>query len=319
MNNVPTDQLNNNYDDEIDLRELFHVLWDKIFYIGAITSIFSLISIIYALMLPNIYQSQAVMMPMEANQGMSGMLGQYSGMASLAGISLPSESGSKAQEAIARIQSFEFFSNSFLPHIKLENLMAVKKWNQASNTLTYNESAFNAESGQWVRNVKLPTSTIPSSQKAYKQYQAIMSVNEDKKTSFVTLSVEHESPVIAQQWVEIMMDQIDQVMRDQDRQTALQSIAYLNSLAPTVNYEEIKKALSSLQQEQMKRLMMVEANENYIFKILDSPIVPEMKVKPQRSLIVILGTMLGMMLSVLGVLAFHYTRTSSKHDEPGFR
>ena len=319
MNNVPSDQLNNNYDDEIDLRELFHVLWDKIFYIGAITSIFSLISIIYALMLPNIYQSQAVMMPMEDNQGMSGMLGQYSGMASLAGISLPSESGSKAQEAIARIQSFEFFSNSFLPHIKLENLMAVKKWNQASNTLTYDASAFNSESGQWVRKVKPPTSTIPSSQKAYKQYQAIMSVSEDKKTSFVTLSVEHQSPVIAQQWVEIMMDQIDQVMRDQDRQTALQSIAYLNSLAPTVNYEEISKALASLQQEQMKRLMMVEANENYIFKVLDSPIVPEMKVKPQRSLIVILGTMLGMMLSVLGVLVWHYTRTSSKHDEPGFR
>ena len=171
MNNVPTDQLNNNYDDEIDLRELFHVLWDKIFYIGAITSIFSLISIIYALMLPNIYQSQAVMMPMEDNQGMSGMLGQYSGMASLAGISLPSESGSKAQEAIARIQSFEFFSNSFLPHIKLENLMAVKKWNQASNTLTYDASAFNSESRQWLRKVKPPKSNIPSSQEAYKQYK----------------------------------------------------------------------------------------------------------------------------------------------------
>ena len=319
MNNVPTDQLNNNYDDEIDLRELFHVLWDKIFYIGAITSIFSLISIIYALLLPNIYQSQAVMMPMEANQGMSSMLGQYSGMASLAGISLPSESGSKAQEAIARIQSFEFFSNSFLPHIKLENLMAVKKWNQASNTLTYDEGAFNSESGQWVGKVSPLKLNIPSSQEAYKTYKAIMSVNEDKKTSFVTLSVEHESPVIAQQWVEIMMDQIDQVMRDQDRQIALQSIAYLNSLAPTVNYEEISKALASLQQEQMKRLMMVEANENYIFKVLEPPIVPETRVKPQRSLSVILGTMLGMMLSVLGVLVLHYTRTSSKHDEPGVR
>ena len=311
MNNVPTDQLNNNYDDEIDLRELFHVLWDKIFYIGAITSIFSLISIIYALMLPNIYQSQAVMMPMEANQGMSGMLGQYSGMASLAGISLPSESGSKAQEAIARIQSLEFFSNSFLPQIKLENLMAVKKWNQASNTLTYDASAFNSESGQWVPEVKPPTSNIPSSQEAYKQYRAIMSVSEDQATSFVTFSVEHKSPVIAQQWVEIIMDQIDQVMRDQDRQTALQSIAYLNSLAPTVNYEEIKKALASLQQEQMKRLMMVEANENYIFKVLDSPIVPEVKSQPKRLLIVIFGSIFGMMLSVLGVLAFHYTRKSS--------
>ena len=319
MNNVPSDQLNNNYDDEIDLRELFHVLWDKIFYIGAITSIFSLISIIYALQLPNIYKSQATMMPMEANQGMSGMLGQYSGIASLAGISMSSGSGSKAQEAIARIQSLEFFSNSFLPHIKLENLMAVEKWNQASNTLTYDASAFNSESGQWVPEVKPPTSNIPSSQEAYKQYRAIMSVSEDQATSFVTFSVEHKSPVIAQQWVEILIDQIDQVMRDQDRQTALQSIAYLNSLAPTVNYEEISKALASLQQEQMKRLMMVEANENYIFKVLEPPIVPETRVKPQRSLSVILGTMLGMMLSVLGVLVLHYTRTSSQHDEPGSR
>lgn len=314
MNNVPTDQLNNNYDDEIDLRELFHVLLDKIFYIGAITSIFSLISIIYALMLPNIYQSQAVMMPMDENKSMRGILGQYGGMASLAGISIPSESGSKAQEAIARIQSLEFFSNYFLPHIKLENLMAVKKWNQGSNTLTYDASAYNSELGQWVRNVKLPTLSIPSSQEAYKQYQIIMSVNEDKKTSFVTLSVEHKSPVIAQQWVEIIMDQIDQVMREQDRQRALQSIAYLNSLAPTVNYEEIKQALASLQQEQMKQLMMIEANENYIFKVLDSPVVPETKAKPKRSLIVILGTILGMILSVLGVLVLHFTRTSSEHD-----
>ncbi len=311
MNNLPNDQLNNNYEDAIDLRELFHVLWDKIFYIGAITSIFSLISIIYALMLPNIYQSQAVMMPREANKGMSGMIGQYSGIASLAGVSLPSESGSKAQEAIARIQSFKFFSNNFLPHIKLENLMAVKKWNQASNTLTYDESAFNSESRQWVN--------IPSSQEAYEKYKAIMSVNQDKRTSFVTLSVEHESPVIAQQWVEIMMDQIEQVMRDEDRQTAMQSIEYLNSLTPTVNYEEIKKALSSLQQEQMKRLMMVEASDNYIFTVLDSPIAPEMKLKPKRKTIVIMGTILSMMLSVLGVLVFHYTRKSSEHDGPGFR
>ena len=81
MNNLPNDQLNNNDDDELDLRELFHVLWGKIFYIGAITSIFSLISIIFALMLPNIYQSNATMLATEENSGMSGMLGEYSGMA----------------------------------------------------------------------------------------------------------------------------------------------------------------------------------------------------------------------------------------------
>lgn len=127
------------------------------------------------------------------------------------------------------------------------------------------------------------------------------------------MSVKHKSPFIAQQWVEILIDQIDQVMRDQDRRTATKSIEYLNSIAPTVNYEDIKKALSALQQEQMKRLMMVEANDNYIFKVLDSPIAPELKSQPKRSLIVILGTILGMMLSALGVLVFHYTRKSSNN------
>ena len=313
MNNLPNDQLNNIYDDEIDLSELFHVLWDKIFYIGAITSVFSLISIIYALMLPNIYQSKATLMAVEQGSGMSGMVGRMSGMASLAGISLDSKSSSKDQEAIARIKSFEFFSNNFLPKIKLENLMAIKKWNQASNTITYHASDFNSDSGQWLRKAKPPRSNIPTSQEAYEEFMEIMSVNKDKKTLLVTLSVEHKSPFIAQQWVEIMINQIDQVMRDQDRQTATKSIEYLNSLAPTVNYEEIKKALSALQQEQMKRLMMVEANDNYIFKVLDSPIVPEVKSRPKRSLIVIWGTILGMVLSALGVLVFNYTRKSSNH------
>ncbi len=146
-----------------------------------------------------------------------------------------------------------------------------------------------------------------------------MNIAEDKKTSYITLSVEHESPFVAQQWVEIIMDQIDQVMRDQDRQAARKSIDYLNSLVPTVNYGEIKQALASLQQEQMKRLMMVEASDNYIFKVLDSPIVPEVKMKPRRSLIVILGSILGVMLSVLGFIVFHYTIKSSQDDEPSFR
>ena len=232
-------------------------------------------------------------MAVEQSSGMSGMVGQYSGMARLAGISLESKSGSKDQEAIARIKSFEFFSNNFLPNIKLENLMAVKKWTQASNTLSYDASDFNSESRQWVRKAKPPRSNIPTSQEAYEEFMEIMSVNKDKKTLLVTLSVEHKSPFIAQQWVEIMINQIDQVMRDQDRQTATKSIEYLNSLAPTVNYEEIKKALSALQQEQMKRLMMVEANDNYIFKVLDPPIVPEVKSRPKRSLVVIWGTILG--------------------------
>tara|TARA_B110000483_G_C18145191_1_gene523121 strand:+ start:255 stop:1217 length:963 start_codon:yes stop_codon:yes gene_type:complete len=316
MNNLSNGPLNNNLEDEINLGELLYALWKNKFYIGAITSIFALISIVYALMLPNIYMSKAIMLSVESSSGgMSSMMGQYSGIAGLAGITLPSESTSRSQEAIARIQSFEFFSNHFLPLIKLENLLAVKKWNQASNILVYDKSKFNSTLGQWVQKARPPQSIIPSSQVAYETYKQIISIGENKKTSFVTLSVEHESPFIAQQWVEIIINKIDDVMRDEDKRKAMKSVNYLNSLTPTINYEEIKKALSSLQQEQMKKLMMVEASENYIFKILEPPIVPEMKSTPLRSLIVIIASLLGMMFGSLITLALHYSKKSSEHNE----
>jgi hypothetical protein len=317
MNNSPNNEMNNNnnnnnYDDDVvDLRELFNVIWEKKHYVVVVTSIFALISILYALRLPNIYQSEALMMPLEENGGMSGITSQLGGMASLAGISLSSDGGSKSQEAITRIQSFEFFSSHFLPLIKLENLTAAKRWNQADNTIDYDANVFSPETGQWALKDNSLKSMAPSSQEAYEVYEGIMNISEDKKTLYVSLSIEHKSPFIAKKWVDLIIKKIDKVMRDEDKQDAMKSVQYLNSIVPTINYEAIKTALSSLQQEQMKRLMMVEANENYIFKVLDSPIVPEERSKPSRSIVVIIATILGGLISIIAITTSHYFRKSS--------
>lgn len=306
MNNLSDNKLNN-YDDEINIQEILSLLWSKKFFIGSITILFTSIFILIALMLPNIYKSQAIMLPVQDDGGMSGMLSQYSGMAGLAGISLPSESSTKSKEAIARIQSFNFFSNYFLPNIALEDLVAVKNWNPVDDKLIYDKKIYNSELGKWVRKVEFPRSNVPSSQEAYKTYREIMSISEDEKTSFVSLSIKHYSPFIAQHWVELIIEKIDLSMRDQDRNEATKSINFLNNRSPTVNYEEIKKSLSSLQQEQMKRLMMIEANENYIFKVLDSPLAPEMKSEPKRLSIVIIGTILGILLSTLFTIVYNHS------------
>jgi LPS O-antigen subunit length determinant protein (WzzB/FepE family) len=42
-------QMNDQYDDEIDLRELFGVLWGNKIKIIGITAVFSVVSVIYAL------------------------------------------------------------------------------------------------------------------------------------------------------------------------------------------------------------------------------------------------------------------------------
>ncbi len=47
----------NDFDDEIDLRELFYVLLEGKWIIVSLTAFVSIIGVIYSLSLPNIYQS----------------------------------------------------------------------------------------------------------------------------------------------------------------------------------------------------------------------------------------------------------------------
>jgi len=290
-------------DDSLDLLEILKVLWERKFFIAITTSIFILISIIFALSLPNLYKSEALLMPVEENDSMGSMLGQYSSMASLAGIPLPGSSGSKAQEAISRITSYDFFSKNILPNIAIEDLLASKKWDPSNNKYSYDESIFNSESGKWLDGEPLP-------QMAYKIFSENLSISLSKKTSFVSLSIKHISPFAAQEWAQLIIDQIDIVMRDIDREESNKAVNFLNALAISVKYEGIKKNLNSLQEDQMKKLMMIEASDNYVFKVLDSPIVAERKFEPRRSVIVILGMILGFLFSITISLIQHYIRNS---------
>jgi LPS O-antigen subunit length determinant protein (WzzB/FepE family) len=306
MNNFENNKFNSEFDDEIDLYELISIAWNKKLTIIAITSIFAIISILYSLSLPNVYKSDALLAPKDSKNDMSSMVGQYAGLASLAGLSVPVSADNKSIEAITRIQSFDFFAKYFLPQIALENLMAVKQWDPATNVIKYDETSYNSDSGKWIREVSPPRKPQPSLQEAYIQYKKIMTISSDLSTSFVSLSTIHLSPFIAQKWNEIIINEINKSMREHDKQEATKSLVFLTNLTPQVNYGEIKNVLSSLQQEQMKKLMLIEANEDYIFKVIDSPISPENKFKPKRSSIVIVTTFLGFLISLISCIAQHY-------------
>ena len=70
----------------------------------------------------------------------------------------------------------------------------------------------------------LPT---PSNQEAFEIYREILSVSEDKKTTFVSISIDHVSPFIAEQWVKTIIKSINNHMRDIDKDLAETQIKYL--------------------------------------------------------------------------------------------
>ncbi len=298
--------MNNNTNENLSLKDFMLILWDKKLFIFIVSLSFAIFSVFFALSIPNKYASSALLIPNQSDVSNAGMLNQLSGMASLAGITLPTESNDRSTEAIEKIKSFEFFDKHFLPNISLENLMAVRDWEYDTNTIIYDENIFNSSKSEWIREVSYPKKTIPSAQEAFKTYNTILNISQDTKTSFVYLTVKHHSPFIAQKWAEIIISEINNSMRINDKDKALKSIEFLNNQLPRVNYEEIRVSIAKLQEEQMKSLMLIESNDDYVFQTLDSPIVPEIKSSPNRALICFLITLFGFIFSLLIIVIRHH-------------
>jgi LPS O-antigen subunit length determinant protein (WzzB/FepE family) len=74
--NATDHQSQGQFDDEIDLRELFSVLWAGKIKIIAITAVFAVASVIYALSAPDEYKATALLAPAQSDGGgLSGALG----------------------------------------------------------------------------------------------------------------------------------------------------------------------------------------------------------------------------------------------------
>ena len=295
-----------NADNEIDLHDLFLIFWNRKFFIAAFTSIFAIFSIVYSLSLSNIYTSEAVLSPTSNENSLSSQFGNLSSLGSLAGVNLPSDSSSKSIEGIERIKSFDFFSTYFLPNINLENIMAVEEWDPQKNMLVYDDSKFIKNSNTWVRDVSYPHSTIPSAQEAFEVYKKIIAIDENTKTSFITISMSHESAIIAQKWVSIVVNQINESMRRNDQEQAKKSIDFLNEAANSTSIQSIKDIIAKLLEDQIKTLMLASSNEAYVFTTIDSPIVKEKKSGPSRALICILITFIGGLFSLILVTFHHF-------------
>ncbi len=309
---------NSNHNDfgEIDIREVFSILFQGKKIIIFITGLISIAGIIYSLLLPNIYESKALLAPVEEDSSISAALGNYGGLAALAGISLPTVTkDSNSVKAIEMMGSLSFFENNFLPKIFLPDLMAIDSWDHKSNTMIYDEDTFDISSNSWVREFSYPEKLIPSAQESFEKFEEEhFKLIEDKTTGFVTLSVKHNSPFIAQKWVEIVVQEINTFYRQKDKTQGEETVAYLYEQMMKTTLSEIKEVTAELLQREIQKLSLVEVNENYVFEYIYPPSVMEKKSEPLRILIVIIFLVLGIMLSVTIVLLKHYFFTDQKKD-----
>ena len=296
--------------DEIDLAELWHAIWSGKLLIIAISGLFAISSILYAINQPNIYQATTLLSPTSEQSGAGGlakMAGQFGGLASLAGINLGGGGTDKTGLALEVLKSRVFLEKFINKHQLLVPLMAAKNWDVNANTLIIDDEIYNETTKAWVREVKAPKKPEPSPWQAYKSFKEILSITSDKETGMITLAIEHYSPEIATQWLLWLVSDINEAMREQDKAEAQRSINYLTAKLKETQLADMQTIFYQLIEQQTKTIMLAEVSLEYVLKTIDPANAPEEKAKPKRALIVVLGTMLGGILSVLIVLIRYFT------------
>jgi LPS O-antigen subunit length determinant protein (WzzB/FepE family) len=308
MQEANSNKHSNDFDYEIDFRELFYVLFKGKWIIVSLTAFASIIAVIYSLLLPNIYESKALLAPVNSSSSISGALASYSGLAGLAGISLPSGSDEdNSSKAIQKISSLSFFENNILTNVYLPNLMAVSSWDYKTNTLTYDDNIYDTNTNTWVRNFSYPKQQIPSSQESFEVFKtAHLSINEDKKSGFITLAIKHQSPFIAKKWAELVVNEVNSFYRQKDKLESEKAVSYLNQQISMTGLSEIQQVIAELLQEETKKLTLIEANQSYVFEYIDPPAIMELKSEPNRAAICIFISLMGGMLGTLLVLIRYY-------------
>ena len=307
-------------DDEIDLRELFKALWKGKWIVIAITFIFAVSSVLYAMSLPNVYKADALLAPAESSGGggLSKMAGQLGGLAALAGVNLGTSESSQTDLAVQVMKSRQFVEAFINKHDLLVPLMAARDWDLANNKLILDEDTYDTISGTWLREPNGLRGATPTAQEAFEVFsKEVLSVSQDKESGLYTVSIKNYSPYLAQQWVNWLIKDINKVMRERTIAETSQNLAYLNIQLQKTAVTDMQSTFYKLIEEQTKSLMLAEVQEEFIFKVVDPAVVPELKDGPKRALICVLATLLGGMLGVAIVLVSFAFRKKQNNESLG--
>ena len=298
-------------DDEIDLRELFMVIWSGKWVISLVTGLAAALSLLVSMSLPNIYTATTLLAPAESlGSGVSSLTRQYGGLASLAGVSLPgSKDGSRSQLGMELLKSRAFISDFVERRDILPELMAVDFWNPGTGQVVFDADIYDLASTSWVRDVEPPRAAKPSAQEAHSEFMDLLSVSENSETGYVTLSIDHHSPVIAAEWVRWLVEDVNAAVKAQDVTEAEKSIEYLKQQVANTSLADLQAMFFELIQAQTETVMLAEVRPEYVFKTIDPPVVPEEKSGPSRALICVSGMLLGAVLGVAIALIRHYAKS----------
>tara|TARA_B100000900_G_C20542830_1_gene701256 strand:+ start:61 stop:990 length:930 start_codon:yes stop_codon:yes gene_type:complete len=298
--------------DEIELALILKIIWNKKKNLFFSSLVVSSLAALISLTLPNIYTSKSILAPAQTNESLSNIASRFSGMASIAGFSIPKTEVDKVAMGIEVIKSYDFYVDLIKDNNLFFKLQAVKGWDQETNSLVVNNKIFDQDKNLWISEDEFSVNGVPSIQESHIAFLENLDISVNNSNGLVTISYEHYSPYVAQEVVVHIINRINTISMQEDIKIAQKTIDYLQIEVEKTQLNDVRLAINNLIEKQIETISLAQASPEYLLKTLSSPIAPELKTSPKRSVIVIL---VGLFTGFVGTMFFIFQHMRSIRNE----
>ncbi|MAZ79780.1 MAG: hypothetical protein CMD72_03450 [Gammaproteobacteria bacterium] len=304
------DKASLNQENEVDFFEIFQIFLDNKKKLFVVTLLISFITAGYTLTISNSYTSSALLQTSEDSKSALSKLNQFSGLASMAGVSLPgSDDVNSTDYVIALVSSKNFFKDILIKHEDLlPAIMASDGYNKKNKKIIYNKKIYLDE--KWIESdgyLGFFSKEKPTYLQAYRVFKKdILSLSKDKETGFINISITHHSPVFAKQLLDLIINYVNELEKDKDLKKANRSLKFLNIEANKSNILATQDAITDLISENLNIKMLANTSDSYLIEIIDSAFYPDLKTGPKRGLIVIASGLIAFIFYYFYLILRHF-------------
>lgn len=274
---------------DAELEWISRELWVARRLVALVIAIFLAGGTAYAFLGTKWYRAEVLLSPQE-DDTKGRILGQFGGLASLAGIEL---GGARGVEPIAVLRS-RAFARQFIAEEGLMPVLLADDWDK-------NRQSWKGPKDGW-----------PDERDAVKVFdEDVRHVIEDKKTGLVTLAIEWTDPVTAAKWATSLTDRINAQMRAQAIEEADANIRFLRSELAATSVSPLQQSAARLLELELQKLMLARGKTEYAFRVVDPATVPKKPVRPRKVVVMVFSLLLGLCVSLVTVAARRMLRVAS--------
>ena len=263
---------------------------------------FSIIAVFYSLSLNNLYTSTAVLTPaknLNQNNMQSNSLGSLS---MLAGIEQET-AGNPVHLANLSFRSRDFFEILYKNDNFLVNLMAVSDSESRQYSLKTDESIYDSKKNVWLEN-RLYKNKKPTLQEAHEKFIKNFHIKKIDRDQIYELSYTSLSSINSKQVLDLIVASMNEYIRTKDQKDAKDNLSFLEEMSINTKNSDIKILISRLIEKELSTLMLSNSSDRYVFDIIESPHIPELKSKPSRPIFCIAAFFSASFLAIFIIFIF---------------